>query len=99
MRRATLKDERVALRRRACGRGGLAAHARLRWRLAGTSAAAAAACVAMPSVLAPVDLPSSEKFTVSDVAVEYETDLRGDDDDEADGQFDADDAGAAAAGS
>ena len=53
----------------------------------------------MPSVLAPVDSPSSEQFTVSDVAVEYETDLRGDVDDEADGQLDADDAGAAVAGS
>ena len=48
--------------------------------------------VAMPSVLAPADSPSTEQFTISDVAVEYETDLRDSVDDEADGQLDADDA-------
>ena len=95
-RQAALKDQRGALRRRARGRGGLAANARLRRRLDVTRAAAAAAGV--PARRHPADSPSSEQFTVSDVAVEYETDLRGDVDDEADGQLDADDAGVAGAG-
>ena len=41
-RRAALKEQRSAHRRRARGCGGLAAHARLRWRLDVTRAAAAA---------------------------------------------------------
>ena len=94
--RAALKDQRGALRRCARGRGGLAAHARLRRRLDVTRAAAAAAGV--PARRHPADSPSSEQFKVSDVAVEYETYARGSVDDEADGQLDADDDGDAGAG-
>ncbi len=54
--------------------------------------------MSLPSVLAPTDSPSTEQFTVSDVAFECEIYPCGSVDDEADGQLDADDAGYAGVG-
>ena len=81
------KNQRGALRRRDRGRGGLG-------ELQTASLAIILSTrVSLPSVLAPTDSPSTEQFTVSDVAFECEIYPCGSVDDEADGQLDADDVG------
>ena len=81
------KNERGALHRRDCGRGGLA---ELQTAYLTSTLSTR---VSLPSALAPADSPSTEQFTVSDVAFEYEINPCGSVDDEADGQLDADDVG------